>query len=120
LNAKKSILGWNLSLTTVFLIKTSLEECSCSNPTKPSARNIPGWNHTMKLNIGLVNQSIASKTQLDVVMVGDAITELWNGREWGNFSGRQNNSMAFQKLFQKQNGSKIEGLALGLAGDQVS
>ena len=69
----------------------------------------------------MVNQTLANKTELDVLMVGDSITERWNGRGMGQFDeGFENNSIAFQKLFQKKNGSKVEGLALGVAGDQVS
>lgn len=72
------------------------------------------------MNIGLVNQSIASNTELDVVLVGDSITEMWNGRMMSGIYGNyDDNARAFQQLFQKERGGKVEGLALGIAGDQV-
>ena len=74
----------------------------------------------MQMNIKLLNQTLADNTELDVVLLGDSITEMWNGRMRGNFIKKlDNNTAAFQKLFQRKHGSKIEGLALGIARDQV-
>ena len=55
-------------------------------------------------------------------MFGDSITERWNGRDFGRThnDAYKNNSLAFQKLFQKQYGAKVQGLALGIAADHVS
>lgn len=109
------------------------------------------WPATMNMNIQLINQSLAAATNavvnsakektgwfgktttttnsessssyaLDVVFLGDSITEHWNGRDMGEFREKdQNTSLVFQNLFQKQkNHSEIEGLALGIAGDRVS
>ena len=33
---------------------------------------------------------------------------MWNNRQSGNFGAWKNNSIAFQKLFHKKNGSKVE------------
>ena len=84
------------------------------------------------MNIQLINQSLAALSRgnekketeterLDVVLLGDSITEHWNGRDSGVFREKDYNvSLVFQKLFQKKNGSSVEGLALGVAGDRVS
>jgi lysophospholipase L1-like esterase len=104
--------------------------CMCSDPVKPAIprvdpdypRGPEDWPRAMNLNIELVNQSIASGNPLDVVFLGDSITEKWNGRSSGQFRPKDHNvSVVFQQLFQKhQNGSEVEGLALGISGDRVS
>ena len=85
------------------------------------------------MNLELLNQSLLAlnpsknnsieqdKHFLDVVFLGDSITEHWNGRDMGVFREKDYNvSLVFQKFFQKKNGSSVEGLALGVAGDRVS
>lgn len=92
-----------------------------------------GWNGTTKMNIQLINQSLAAlsvegdkddsseASGLDVVLLGDSITEHWNGRDMGVYRPKDYNvSLVFEQLFQKKNGSSVEGLALGIAGDRVS
>lgn len=74
-------------------------------------RNIPS----------LVIEKSTSK-KFDVVLLGDSIVEEWNARWSGKFV-----HMSFSKiqkiwynLFTKNGGGKIDGLALGIAGDRVS
>ena len=78
----------------------------------------------MTQNIKLVNQSLQAAQELDVVFVGDSITEHWNGRDMGDVRDKDHDvSLVFQQLFQKQqhqSQSQIQGLALGIAGDRVS
>ena len=80
------------------------------------------WARVRQLNLVLINEAVESSTPLDVVMFGDSITERWNGRDFGRAhnDAYKNNSLAFQRLFQKQNGAKVQGLALGIAADRVS
>jgi lysophospholipase L1-like esterase len=102
----------------------------CSDPVKAAVPRVDpkyphgpeDWPRAMNMNIALVNQSIASGNPLDVVFLGDSISEKWNGRSTGEFRPKDHNvSIVFQQLFQKhQNGSEVEGLALGISGDRVS
>ena len=94
--------------------------CQCLNPVVPIAPEwIEQWTNVTNQNIALVDKAIARPIQLDVVFLGDSITEHWNGRDNGKMD-EHNVSVVFQELFQKDNGGTMEGLALGVAGDRVS
>ena len=56
------------------------------------------------------------KYDLDVVFVGDSITELRAGRMFGH-TAHVDISRVFEKHFTKKGGGDFDGLALGLAGD---
>ena len=137
------------SLSSIFSLPPqpiSGKQCSCLNPTipavpayihdEPKEEGAVGWNGTTKMNIQLINETLSAlsssssssstseeeRERLDVVLLGDSITEHWNGRDMGVFRPKDYNvSLVFQELFQKRkNGSSVEGLALGIAGDRVS
>jgi len=57
---------------------------------------------------------------VDVVFLGDSITEGWLGTSHGFENGRkQQNPAVFRSLFNHDDGGKYEGLALGISGDTV-
>jgi lysophospholipase L1-like esterase len=63
-------------------------------------------------------RTAAAATQLDVVFLGDSITE----QRVGKFYGKDNktlksNAKVFRNNYSRENGAKYEGLALGIAGD---
>ena len=97
--------------------------CRCLNPVVPvTPAWIDKWTNTTNQNIDLVNKAIVRPIQLDVVFLGDSITEQWNGRDSGTPGEKYHNtSVVFDELFHKsQGGGSLEGLALGVAGDRVS
>lgn len=62
--------------------------------------------------------SASSASQLDVVFLGDSITEQRVGKFFGKDMEKfKSNAKVFQKNFSRENGAKYEGLALGIAGD---
>jgi hypothetical protein len=76
------------------------------------------WETAWKRNVELA----AHVTKpLDVVLLGDSITEFWLGTSLGvPVPERGENAEAFRDLFTKKGGGHVEGLALGIAGDRVS
>lgn len=96
--------------------------CHCLNPVVPVQPDyLEKWTKAFNLNIDLVNKAIERPSQLDVVFLGDSITEHWNGRDMGELRDKDHNvSVVFDELFNKDNGASLEGLALGVAGDRVS
>jgi hypothetical protein len=99
--------------------KTSEPSCNCRNPLipwRPSSGSEYGesWERAMERNIALARNA---KSHLDVVLLGDSITEHWMGTELGEPDpNEQENAAVFQDFFS---GGKIESLALGIAGDRV-
>jgi len=70
-----------------------------------------------------VNKEAAEATQgdVDVVFLGDSITEGWVGTSWGRKNAKVHNvPQVFESYFSIENGGEYEGLALGVAGDSVS
>jgi len=64
------------------------------------------------------SSSTIEKEPYDVVFLGDSITEQWNGHQYGlGKSKLKGVKSAFDKLFRKENGAEVDGLALGIAGD---
>lgn len=118
------------------------KQCSCENPVVgaiPSHRS--SWLGGFDANLKLVQQE--NRTALDVVMVGDSITEHWQGTSMGQPSIKYADNLAvYQELFvhtttttstpseeeaAASSGSgfttssslPIEGLALGISGDRT-
>jgi lysophospholipase L1-like esterase len=93
-------------------------KCKCWNPLQPhraTGQYTDGWMKASGMNIALANN--ASRT-LDVVFLGDSITEGWNGRWLGSHhKSFANNSRAFRRLFSREEGGQLDGLALGIAND---
>jgi lysophospholipase L1-like esterase len=74
-----------------------------------------GWIKASGMNIALANNA---SRPLDVVFLGDSITEGWNGRWLGNHHEKfANNTRAFRRFFSREEGGQLDGLALGIAND---
>jgi hypothetical protein len=56
---------------------------------------------------------------LDLVMLGDSITERWNGTSNNGVSRIEHGRRPFEKMFTKEHGGTLEALSLGSAGDTV-
>jgi len=100
-------------------------ECAQSDPMKPVPRNTekigPGWKRAFEMNLALTNNTKTVEDEvLDVVLLGDSITEDWNGRRLG-----QDDKFSlpiidvFKTLFQKKSSGEVNGIALGISGDRV-
>jgi lysophospholipase L1-like esterase len=58
---------------------------------------------------------------VDVVLLGDSITEGWRGMSFGQpVPAKKPNIKVFDKLFHERRGADFEGLALGIAGDRTN
>ena len=67
------------------------------------------------------NHANRSSEKLDVIFLGDSITEGWLGTSFGvPIERKQGNKEVFQKLFEKSSKSeaKFNGFVLGMAGDK--
>jgi lysophospholipase L1-like esterase len=77
------------------------------------------WEDVFKLNKQIAKSDIASN--VDVVFLGDSITEGWRGTSFGHTSNPrlQGNLEVFESLFSKERGGKFDAVALGISGDKV-
>ena len=58
--------------------------------------------------------------EVDIVCLGDSITEGWRGTSFGKPTPRKKgNIKVFDSLFRESKGGDFEGLALGIAGDRI-
>ena len=74
------------------------------------------WPKAFQGNLHLIRQAADSNVDLDVVFLGDSITEHWNGVSLGSTQKHLiPNKDVFQDLF---NGTSLHGIALGVAADQ--
>jgi lysophospholipase L1-like esterase len=89
--------------------------CDCKDPMVPQGRlEIKKWEHVQKLNA----ERAKSKNDIDLLFLGDSITEGWVGTSYGEKSPRTNGvPQVFESLFSTGHGGKYEGLALGISGD---
>jgi len=99
---------------------------------KPESHNTE-WAEIETMNLGVVasyandNQKNKKLSQPDVVLLGDSITEHWNGIDLGYGANQKNgspwrsNKKVFDKLFNKgtSGSAKVNGVALGIAGDRI-
>lgn len=75
------------------------------------------WNRTHSMN---VEEAQAKLGDIDVLFLGDSITEGWRGTSSGRPIARAKGaSKVFRKYFSKDAG-KYDGLSLGISADTVS
>jgi len=93
--------------------------CMCANPLHPKRKyRDKGWSKAHQYNKD--QAALFSNCNLDVVFLGDSITEGWNGMSFGMPVERTKGIVPiFKSLFRKEHGAKFEGLALGISGDKV-
>mmetsp|Transcript_28183 Transcript_28183/g.41628 ORF Transcript_28183/g.41628 Transcript_28183/m.41628 type:complete len:427 (-) Transcript_28183:52-1332(-) len=99
------------------------DDCSCDDPTDPMSKiESKAWRKAFRYNHKIVKDEenyVAS--HVDVVFLGDQAIEAFNG----NFMGEsvdelRSVSKTFKKNFGTQNGTDLNGLALGIGGDSIS
>jgi lysophospholipase L1-like esterase len=115
------------------------QTCRCLNPVLPVPRlghlRIPwlpilgrlrnrwfeAFQRNLKLIADTVSTAIPGAGNLDVVLLGDSITEHWLGTELGMKEQTwSEHFQVYQELFQSENNNDaVSGLALGIGGDNA-
>ena len=97
--------------------------CTCENPNEPNdwLENSLWIDHHQQMVQQAVSAAAASSERtaddLDLVILGDSITERINGtRHQGNVMLPENRAV-FESFFTKAGGGKVNALALGSSGD---
>ena len=93
------------------------KECSCTNPSIPKDRlKIRHWGRAHHLN---QDKAVSYQNKkLDVLFLGDSITEEWEGNRYGfPVEGKLEIIPIFQKLFRIRSGASLEGVPLGINAD---
>ena len=110
------------------------QNCTCPNPsvaTNELRKNQPDWmiHHQTMVNDVLYETTTTSQPPtipLDIVFLGDSITERWNGtRTMGTNHNFPRFRQSFDSMFNKRRsdttntdgGAKLQGLLLGSSGD---
>lgn len=97
----------------------SANKCTCPDPHAPVPRAMWKWANYHRLMVETA-QFIPSVKDLDVVFLGDSITEAWNGTKWmGTIELEAGFKQVWDQYFNLEAGGKLEGLALGASGDQA-
>jgi len=93
--------------------------CRCRDPTQPSITNKGwqgDWNRTATRNIQVIN----GHENLDVVFLGDSITEHMIGTEMARLYPRLADNLAlFEENFRSSEPGSLRGEAMGLGGDKT-
>jgi hypothetical protein len=96
-------------------------DCSCEDFTDPvPRRETHGWNEAFARN---QKRAVAAKNLvLDVVVLGDGLVEIWNGRGLEAPAAIPNGKeiqRIWNETFTRAGGGALEGVALGIKGDSV-
>lgn len=92
------------------------KKCFCEDPIEESSRE--GQRHWSKATNENMDRAKDIKSIVDVVFIGDSITEGWKGTSYGFEVGRKRDNIAeYESLFTLDGGGKYEGLVLGISGD---
>lgn len=97
-------------------------KCECPDPLVPAPRDDTHWFEHHEIMSKEIEQqsSHSSSSSLDVLLIGDSITERWRGtRMFGQYIlPEETNALeTFQSFFNQTAGGKINGCAVGASGD---
>jgi len=101
-----------------------ISQCQCRNPTVAVPRTSDFWQKAFQRNQKLAKKAAAMVSleghDLDVVLLGDSITEHWIGEAGARkHAGYEENAKAFQQVLTRKGGGLVDALALGIAADQI-
>lgn len=105
------------------LASGSSHVCRCANPLKASGGTAwaTSWERGFTSNLEYVQAEGKRGRKLDVIMVGDSITEHWLGRSLGlKNAGFDENVRVYNELFNSSQPGSIQGMALGISGDRCA
>lgn len=96
--------------------------CRCMNPVRPSQPDSDAWNSSWQVahqrNIQLATEQQSRSPPLDVVLLGDSITESWLGTGMTHPMEKfASNLEVYHRLFDSPQ-APVQGLALGISGDR--
>lgn len=103
-----------------FCQASKISTCNCTSTVTPQPQSpemVPSrvWQAAFEKNVQLAE---SAPSDLDVVILGDSITEHLAGTELGQVEETwERHSAVFNRLFTKNGGGDVEGLALGIGGD---
>jgi len=142
--------AYDLSLSQVdhWCIRGDNDSCRCEDPLQPASRSeFKSWNEAHKANVAEVNfykslfgqnptmideERGTARPPIDVAFVGESVVEAMDGRWLGknivtstkNGEGQDRRKpdigKVFEKLFNKKKGGPVEGVALGISGDNTA
>ena len=97
------------------------QRCSCPDPSKPQmvlgdGDDAKRWKQH---HDRMVKDAHMAPLDLDIVFLGDSITERWNGTDHMGTTTIPGMRKVFESKFTKKGGGDYEGLALGSAADTV-
>lgn len=148
-SAIKSAYELKINQVDHWCIQGDNESCKCEDPLEAASRSeFKSWNSAHKANVAEVNmyrtlygeppgivdeQRGKPRPPIDVAFIGESVVEAMDGRWLGkkvvraisrNSEGedhkRPDIGKVFEKLFNKENGGPLEGVALGIAGDSCA
>mmetsp|Transcript_22052 Transcript_22052/g.28542 ORF Transcript_22052/g.28542 Transcript_22052/m.28542 type:complete len:326 (+) Transcript_22052:192-1169(+) len=99
-------------------LHTSGFQCRCPDPRTPAPkRNRTLFKDWSAHHRTLVQDARSAEGDVDVVFIGDSLTEKWRG-SW-QYGTEPSSAIGdiFDKFFKRENGAKLNGLALGSSGD---
>lgn len=106
-------------------LKGDNDSCRCEDPLVPASRvELRSWVEAFKDNKKQVSQFLPENNptvSIDVALVGESAIEEMDGRWMGRRPTDEllNIGNQFHSRFKKSKGGKVEGVALGIAGDSV-
>jgi len=140
----------SLSKVDHWCIQGDNDSCKCEDPLEPNSRSeFKSWNAAHKANVADVSMYKAvygenpsaidestgkSRPPIDVAFLGESVVEAMDGRWLGKrvvrainkgnegtgANGKPDIGKVFERMFRKEKGGPVEGVALGIAGDNVS
>ena len=114
--------GWNFDLGSIreWCLGNKYNACNCDDPLTPlsgeEGSRSGWWMRAHEINKSIISNH--TNDGLDVVFLGDSITERWIARRRGIFDpSLKKNLDSFQRIFTRDGGSDINSIALGISGD---
>ena len=95
--------------------------CRCEDPLTPQPRGeYRSWTRAHESNLEDIKRVVEMGKSIDIAFVGESVVEEMDGR-WMGQSGTQLQRLGdlFNKRFDTDKGGKLNGIALGVAGDTV-
>lgn len=107
-------------------MQPNVTTCECANPLQPMHRHgHKTWTEAHMQNEKLarnIEQDGIKKSpfrEMDVVFLGDSITEGWRGTSFGKaVEKKEEIAIVFDQNFDMDKGGEYDGLVLGIAGDK--
>ena len=94
------------------------EICDCPDPTMARKRGTKAWDKYHEYMVERAKQ--VQKKGLDVLFLGDSITERWMGTKAMGKALKPDYRAVFEQYFRKSEGAVLDGEAFGTGGDTTT